>query len=179
MKAMIAAASLLLATIPAAPCLAETASPDATRQSEGLATQAFFDKVWNIDNFEIRAARLAESQVKDIHIRDYAQMIERDHKRTSEELTGMASRLSLTLPKSFDKEHERDMQLLTSAQGQRFTQIFRAQQIEGHRQAIALFESYAAKGDNAEARIWAKNTLPILRGHLAAAEDLREPSGTM
>jgi putative membrane protein len=178
MKAMIAAAGLLLATALAALGQTQAASPDATL-SERVATQAFFDKVWNIDNFEIRAARLAEPQVKDIHFRDYSQMIERDHVHLSDELTGMASRLSLTLPKSFEKTHEEEMQRLSSAQGQRFTQIFRAQQIDGHRQAITLFENFAANGDNAEARIWAKNTLTILRAHLAAAEDLREPSGTM
>jgi len=42
-----------------------------------------------------------------------------------------------------------------------------------HEKTIALFESEAKDGSDAELKAWAGKTLPTLREHLKAAQDLR------
>ena len=45
-------------------------------------------------------------------------------------------------------------------------------QLNGHKQAVALFEAYAKSGDNPALKSWAAKTLPHLQEHLAMAEKL-------
>jgi putative membrane protein len=46
-------------------------------------------------------------------------------------------------------------------------------QIEAHQKAVALFESYAAAGENEKLKEWANDTLPTLKEHLEHAQDLK------
>jgi putative membrane protein len=148
-------------------------------QTQGVTTQDFVNQAWNISTFEIQAARAAEPKVKDKAFRDYSMMVERDHTKMNDDLTSIANKLSLTLPKSLDTQDQRKLDQLTAGREQDLEKLFRTQQIDGHKQAIKLFQSYAANGDNAELRNWAKNEVATLERHLDRAEALREPSGVM
>jgi putative membrane protein len=53
-----------------------------------------------------------------------------------------------------------------------FDATYRDMQIAAHQQAITLFQTYAAQGDNPILRSMASRALPMLRKHLAAAQAL-------
>jgi putative membrane protein len=178
------AASLLLVTLPAVAQMQRSETPPGARtqmqpQTQGVTTRDFVDQAWNISTFEIQAARAAEPKVKDKAFRDYSMMIDRDHAKMNDELSSIASKLSLAMPKSLDEQHQRKLDQLTSASDRDFEKLFKTQQVDGHQQAIKLFQSYAANGDNAELRSWAKDEVATLERHLDRADALREPSGVM
>jgi putative membrane protein len=181
------ATSILLATALGAPLNAQTQTRErpagatsTTPQAQRVTTQEFLNKVWNVNNFEIQAGREAENKAKDTAFRDYAQMIVADHTKMSDDLNNVVNKMrGAQLPKSLDKAHEQKLQQLTSASAQAFEEKFRTQQIDGHQQAIKLFQDYATTGDNDELKRWAQTSVAMLERHLERAQALRKPSGVM
>jgi putative membrane protein len=53
-----------------------------------------------------------------------------------------------------------------------FDVSYRDMQVAAHQQAISLFQTYAAQGDNPILRAMAARTIPMLEKHLAAAQAL-------
>jgi len=47
-------------------------------------------------------------------------------------------------------------------------------QVDGHEEAVALFEKYAKKGDKANLKQFAEKTLPTIKEHLEAAKKLSQ-----
>ncbi len=176
------AAGIALAATPQAPAQTQTAPPpqgNAPAPATRVTTREFLDWAWNLDDFEVETGRAVESKVKDFDMREFALAMTRDHARLSDELTAIAGRQDLELPKALDVERQQKLQTLLSASGQGLEAEYRNQQIDAHRNAVRLFESYADKGDNAQLKQWARRSLPMLQDHLALAQRLHRPPGTM
>lgn len=185
MKLFIAASALLAMAAPAqAQSRPETREIPSTAapmsQTQRVTTQEFLNKAWNLTNFEIQSARDAQSKASGSGYKDYAQMILTDHTKMDDELKAAVTKMrDAKLPTEFDKEHQQKLQQLGAASDQNFDHQFRAQQIQGHQEAIRLFRNYASNGDNAELKAWAKTSVAMLEKHLQRAEALPKTSGVM
>ena len=62
---------------------------------------------------------------------------------------------------------------LKAKNGKDFDASYDQIQLKAHQDAVALFDTYAKAGDNAELKGWAFRTLPHLREHLSMAEKLK------
>jgi putative membrane protein len=138
------------------------------------ATQMFAKTVAITDMFEIQAGQLAQEKVQDQTYKDFAQMIVKDHAKTSNELKGM--NVGVPLPQDLDSIHKTKIDKLNSLSGVAFERQFKTDQIEGHKQAVAEFDQYAKRGDNPQLKQWAQTTLPALKTHLEHAEALPQPA---
>jgi putative membrane protein len=76
------------------------------------------------------------------------------------------------LPTELDAEHKRKLDDLAKLSGREFDTAYDRAQMEAHREAVALFESYAQTGDNPDLKQWAAKTLPHLKAHLTMADQL-------
>ncbi len=61
---------------------------------------------------------------------------------------------------------------LNAASNEDFDKTYANQQVDGHQEAVDLFDSYAKKGDNAALKQFAQKTLPVIQEHLAEAKKL-------
>jgi putative membrane protein len=93
----------------------------------------------------------------------------------------------LQLPADIDSAHKAKFDKLQSLSGAQFEDQFKKDVVAGHQDAIKLFENYAQKGDNADLKKFAQDTLPKLKEHLqhaqalpkgAAAQTMGSGSGT-
>jgi putative membrane protein len=136
-------------------------------------TRQFVNKAALSDMFEIESSKLALQKSNTDEIKKFAQMMVDDHTKTSDDLKSMAQKMQGTqVPTALDPEHQQKLSQLQSASGRQFDQDYRTMQVQGHQDAVKLFEDYAKDGDNNELKSWANNTLPKLRSHLQAAEGL-------
>jgi putative membrane protein len=179
MKTFIVAAALVAL---AAPVHAQTsASPPANQQTaeQGTvpaATKNFVTNAAITDMFEIQAGRLAIKKTDDPAYLDFAQLTIADHSKTSEELKKMVPQLQgVQLPQDLDGTHKAKIDKLNSLSGAAFERQYKTDQVEGHKQAIAMFQNYAQSGDHPDLKKWAGDTLPILNTHLQHAEALPDP----
>ena len=175
MKTLVLAAALLAL---AAPVYAQNAT-DQMKNGQpptkaSAATQKFVKTAAITDMFEIQAGKLAQEKAENQAYKDFAQMTIDDHTKTSNELKGM--NVGVQLPQDLDSAHKTKIEKLNSLSGAAFERQYKTDQVEGHKQAIALFERYSKSGDNAQLKQWAQTTLPTLKTHLQHAEALPRPA---
>jgi putative membrane protein len=169
---------LALAAAFAMPALAQTSSPmQSSAQKASSMTQTFVKNAAITDMFEIDAGKLAQDKASNAAYKDFGKMIVEDHTKTADQMKAMQSRLQgAQIPTELDAKHKGLLSKLQSASGASFENQFRSAQIDGHKDAIRMFESYAAKGDNADLKKFAQETLPTLKTHLQHAQAL--PKGS-
>lgn len=178
MKKLVLAAALLGL---AAPVHAQTAAPPAAQKnaqqgSVSAETRKFVTTAAMTDMFEIKAGQLAQKKADGPAYQDFAQMTVADHTKTSQQLKPMAVNMpGIQLPLDLDSAHKAKIDKLGSLSGAAFERQYKTEQVAGHKQAVALFESYAKSGDNPELKSWAAQTLPTLKTHLQHAEALPAP----
>ena len=167
-KLVLAAALLALAT----PALAQRAPP-AGQQAVSSATRQFVDKAAMTDMFEIQAGQIAQQKSTTPAYKDFAQMTIDDHTKTTEQIKSMLPKLpGVQPPPQLDKKHQALLDKLNAASGAAFERTYKSDQVKGHREAVAMFERYAKRGDNPDLKKWAADTLPTLRTHLQHAQAL-------
>jgi putative membrane protein len=187
MKKLVIAAALLAFAAPAyaqtsAPTAASPSAPGTANQMNAqkgnvsAATKKFATTAAMTDMFEIQAGQLAQQKTGDSAYKDFAQMIVSDHTKTTNQLKDMTTTLQgLELPQQLDKTHQAKIDKLNSLSGAAFDRQFKTEQVQGHKQAIQQFQTYAKSGDNPELKSWAEQTLPALKTHLQHAEALATP----
>jgi putative membrane protein len=86
-----------------------------------------------------------------------------DHQKTSSELKALvdSGKVKAKLPTALDSEHQKMLDDLKAKSGKDFDQSYDQVQVKGHKDAVALFESYAKSGDDPELKSWAAKTLQV------------------
>jgi putative membrane protein len=126
------------------------------------------------DSFEIQSSQLALQRSSDPRVRAFAQHMVNDHSMTSAALSQSAPmQVAFTSPFGLlDPKHAAMLSQLAALSGPSFDRLYAQMQLAGHREAVALFSSYGATGDDARLVSFARTTLPRLRHHLAMARRL-------
>lgn len=124
--------------------------------------------------WEIQSSRLALQVSGDPAVRSFAEMIIADHTRLAGTMAA-AGKTAGTLPpppEALMPADQTKVDQLQSLPAASFDTAYRDMQVAAHQQAIALFQNYAAGGDNSTLRSMASQAIPMLQKHLAAAEAL-------
>lgn len=144
------------------------ASPAATPISD----QQFIDMAAQTDMLEAHLGQMAANQASSQDVKDYAQMLVTDHTNDYQQLTAMASKDSLTVPKGLDAEHNKMIAPFEKLNGKAFDMRYIHEMIEGHTKAIAVYTKESSDAQNGDVKSYAAATLPTLQKHLDGAKDL-------
>jgi putative membrane protein len=136
-------------------------------------TEDFVKTVVISDMFEIQSGQLAE-KAQNGDVKSFGQEMVDDHSKTSDELKELIKDkdVKAELPTKLDDEHQAELDKLKGLTGNQFDRTYVQMQVKAHEKAVALFEAYAAAGENDDLKDWAKDTLPTLKEHLEDANDL-------
>lgn len=147
-----------------------TAAPAQTRVS----AQDFVTKVAISDMMEIQSSQLGLARQPDADTKPFAEQMVKDHQQTSKELKALveSGKVKVALPSALDAEHQKKLEDLKAKSGKDFDRAYDQMQVQAHEEAVALFEGYAASGDNPDLKSWAATTVPHLKEHLAMAKKL-------
>ncbi len=147
--------------------------------SAALAAQApmtadFVQTVAISDMFEIESGQLAADKAGNADVKSFGQHMVDDHTKTSKQLKALVNdeEIKAELPTKLDAEHQAKLDKLKGMSGGQFDKSYIQSQVDAHEKAVALFESYAAAGENDELKEWAGDTLPTLKDHLKEAKSL-------
>jgi putative membrane protein len=98
-----------------------------------------------------------------------------DHTKVADQLKSTLSTANVnssTVPTTLDAKHQKIEDKLDSALPENFDKDYIKAQSKAHVEAIALFKSYADKGDNAALKTFAQQTLPTLEKHKSEVDAL-------
>ncbi len=125
------------------------------------------------DSFEIEAARLAQQRSGYAAVRNYANMMIRDHSMTSQALMGRVQIAALGgMAPALDSRHAAMLNQLGAASGPQFDRLYGQMMVMSHQEALALHGSYAQAGTDPALRTFAASVTPHIRHHLATARRL-------
>jgi len=119
---------------------------------------------------EVEAGTLALNKSTVKAVREFADMMVKDHSAVNEKVKAMAAARNLTLPKTpTDAQTETLNALRHQSSGPKFEQAYLAAQVKAHEETVAMLKSEIANGQDAETRALARELLPTVEAHLREA----------
>jgi putative membrane protein len=137
-----------------------------------IAPEKFVQTAGQANTTEIRASQIAAQKTSNPEIKDFAQLMIKDHSKAGDELAAIAQKKNLKVPEGVDGKVQAMLDRLQSQSGARFDRSYTKMMLKDHRKAVKFFQWYANNGTDAELKQFAKQTLPTLQEHLRKAEDL-------
>jgi putative membrane protein len=141
-----------------------------------VAAADFVNQVAASDRFEIESGQLAANKATSAEVKTFAQMLVRDHQKSTADLKAAAAQATpqLTPDPALDAEKQGMLSGLQAANGADFDRLFIEQQLAAHEKALALLQSYSAGGDSESLRGFAAQAASVVEGHLEKVRGLRQ-----
>jgi putative membrane protein len=171
------AAALVVAPL----ALASPAHAQAAAQSAKLddpTIVAIFDAA---NTWDIETGTMAEKKGTTKEVRDYGEMIARDHKAVRQLGRDLATKLGVTPtpPKNFAmaKDHAAAVSKLQATNGKAFDRAFLQHEVAFHKAVIdAINTTLLPSLQNQEVKDLVKKVAPAFEAHMAAAQNLLDKS---
>ncbi len=112
---------------------------------------------------EVSAGQQAVQKAKQPAVREFAQMMIKDHGQSEQALLALAKSRGITLPPAAAGGIKPDLLLAGAAN---FDSAYVHAMSSGHGNTVAMFENYATTGKDPAVRAWAQQMLPTLKMHL-------------
>lgn len=152
--------------------LAETPQEEATAELATAHDEArFVQAAANSNLWSVRAARLAVRHAKNSKVEALALLEIAEHVNVTEGIEALAKKFDVEVPTEFDPLIASLFQRLSNLRGNRFDRAYLHTLIESHRYDVAILSQALASRD-ADVKAFAVKNLPILRGHLDAAQEI-------
>ncbi|RWD63404.1 MAG: DUF4142 domain-containing protein [Mesorhizobium sp.] len=140
-------------------------------------TQTFVATVPNANEFEIQSSMLAGEKSASDDVKAFARQMIADHTKAGEDFKAAMSQGQTTASikpagPALQPEEQHLLGELKNASGKDFDQKYIRMQLDAHKDAVALFSTYAKSGDDPAMKEFAKKTLPVLKMHEKHAKEL-------
>ena len=139
----------------------------ARAQSPSVSDQEFVAKASVGNTFEVEEAKLALDKATDGRLKSFAQMMIADHGDAMKKLEDASGKAGGKASMILDKPHQDMLDNLKTFSGTDFDKIYIADQVAAHAETVSLLSDYKQNGKNGELKSWAKDALPIVKGHQA------------
>lgn len=151
----------------------------AREDKSSLSTAEFVKKAEIGGEFEVGSSRLAQDKAKTPQVKEFAEMMIKDHTDANKKLREAAKEAGLkpeTATKLDAKNFDR-MEQLERIAAKDFDRLYMEFQRTAHQEAISLFQDYIeSSAADGPLKKYAKSTLPILEEHLLKANEITVPS---
>jgi len=126
---------------------------------------------------EVEMGRLGVEKAQNAELKQFAQKIVTDHEQANQQLMQIAQQKGVELNKEVSKKDQRMLEHLRGQSGADFDRMYVEHMVKDHQKDIKAFEKEANKGEDADVKGFAQQTLPKLREHLHSATSLASATG--
>jgi putative membrane protein len=123
---------------------------------------------------EVALGKMAASKSSDSKIKDFGNMMVMDHGKANSELMTIAKSKNIALPTGLDAEHQAKSDSLSKLSGKDFDMAYVNAMIEGHKKTLALMQSEATNGKDADLKAFAAKTAPVVQSHLTKIQQIHD-----
>ena len=135
--------------------------------------EQFVQKAAKGNKAEANMADMAENKAENPAVKEYAELLKKDHSNALDDLRDLASKANVKLDTEPPAEKASTHDRLEALSGKAFDSGYVQQMIEDHRTNIAAFEE-TQKTASGELKAFIDKMLPVMREHLQKAESLME-----
>ncbi len=172
----------------------DAGEPELTQGTSGQArttandARSFAEKALMANHAEVKLGELAAQRAQNADVKDFAQMMIRDHTKAANELEQAMKGQNVTAPSSLDAKHQALYDRLSKLKGAEFDREYMSAMVDGHKEVRDMVDDRAdnspsATGTTGQAsgnaaaetavNQWARKTLPAVEQHLKRAQEIQ------
>ena len=118
---------------------------------------------------EVKLGQLAEDKASNQAVKDFGKRMMTDHTKANDQLKDLASRKDVNLPTSMNSKDQATYNRLSKLSGSEFDREYMRDMVKDHEGDVAEFRRETQAGKDADAKAFARQTLPTLEDHLNEA----------
>lgn len=141
------------------------------QQPVSAAVRSFLTEAAKSGLTEVELGKMALDRASSQEVKDFARRMVVDHSEINVTVMGRAGGMGVNLPQ---QPESAPIQKLQGMSGSKFDQEYITMMVNELQKDIQEWEKNSQNTDNPEIRLMTSRVLPILRDHLAAAEQLQE-----
>ena len=140
---------------------------------------------------EVQLGKLATARAQSAGVKEFGQMMVKDHTQANTELARVAKQLNIPVPTQLDQKHREIVERLSKLSGAAFDREYMTVMVPGHEEVAAKLRTKAGSQGAADARgsqsvgtsgpqsaealtQWAAKALPTVQLHLQRAKDIQQ-----
>lgn len=135
---------------------------------------AFMVKAAEINGMEVQLGQLAQQKGMAADIKELGKMMETEHTKAMADETAMANRKYINIPTTPTEDAKAAFNKLNEKTGVDFDKAYVSLMVNGHKDAIDLFEKASNNCADNEIKSWAQSMLPGLHMHLDHAMAIQD-----
>ena len=149
---------------------------DSNRSAQGTVddkTHTFMNDAAEAGMAEVEIAKLAKDRAQNPRVKNFAEMMIKDHSDANNKLQTIARDKSVTLPSTLGK-HQDHLEDLSKKKGAEFDKAYMKMMVNGHEDVVKEFEKCSQNGTDPDVKTFAAQTLPTVRMHLDSAKAINK-----
>jgi putative membrane protein len=115
---------------------------------------------------EVKLGELASTNGMRADVKEFGQMMVKDHTAINDDLKTLAAQKGVTLPDGLDAKHQAMVHKLTVLTGSEFDDAYIAAMIKGHKKDAKAFKAEAGATQDADIKSFLDNSIPVVEAHL-------------
>lgn len=123
---------------------------------------------------EVQLGDAAQQQAAGSRVKEFGNMMVRDHSKANDELKTLAVSKNITLPDSVGDDHKQHIDDMKKKKGADFDKAYIDMMVDDHKEDVDMFEKAANNLKDADLKAFAARTLPTLRAHLDSAKAIQD-----
>lgn len=127
---------------------------------------AFANKAAVSGMAEVALGQMAAEKGASAEVKNFGNMMVKDHGAANEELKSIAQKKNMALPSGLDAEHQAKSDSLSKLTGKDFDKAYVKVMIDGHHKTLAIMNNEASGGQDVDLKAFAKKTAPVVQHHL-------------
>ena len=134
----------------------------------------FLVKAAAINLEEIDLGQLAQQNSQSANVKELGSMMEKQHTDAMNQLKSLAEKKAISIPTTITQNGIDAHDKLSKKMGKDFDKEYCNMMVNGHKDAIAMFDKASSESTDEDIRSWATSMLPALRSHLDHAMSCQE-----
>jgi putative membrane protein len=122
--------------------------------------------------FHVEAGKLAVQRGSSEGVKKFGQHAIEHHTQINDELTQLASKKGVTLPKKMGKKEQEALDKIAKLSGPDFDKAYLEMEIKDHSKDLSAFQKEAKDGKDPDVKAWATKAVAAIEEHLKMARDL-------
>jgi putative membrane protein len=122
--------------------------------------------------FHVEAGKLAVQRASSEDVKKFGQHAIDHHTQMNNELSQLASKKGVTLPKKMGKKDQEALDKIAKLSGPEFDKAYLKMEIEHHSKDLPTFQKEAKDGKDPDVKAWAAKTISAIEEHLKMARDI-------
>jgi putative membrane protein len=115
---------------------------------------------------EVKLGELATTNAKRDDVKEFGQMMVKDHSAINNDLKALAAQKNVTLPDTLDATHQGMVDKLAALNGTEFDDAYIAAMIKAHKKDAKAFKAVAAETEDIDVKNFLNKSIPIVDQHL-------------